>query len=100
MSCILFSGAGKGTRMSETSENGAGGSATSFDALYRPLLRTAVGEIVAKELTEGADAGERAQAYAERGKPDFALAWLLVADLSDDEKRTLYAQAHERRAAY
>jgi hypothetical protein len=86
--------------MSETSENGAGGSATSFGSLYRPLLRPAIGEIVANERAEGADASEQAHAYTERGKPDFALAWLLVADLSDEEKRALYAQAHERRAAY
>jgi hypothetical protein len=81
-------------------ENRASEPGPSFDRLYRPLLRPAISEIVAKELSEGSDAGEQAQAYTERGKPDFALAWLLVADLSDEEKRSLYAQAHERRAAY
>jgi hypothetical protein len=73
---------------------------TSFDALYRPLLRPAFVEIVRKSLAEGADAAEQARAYADRGKPDFALGYLLVADLPDEEKRALYALAHERRAAY
>jgi hypothetical protein len=71
-----------------------------FDALYRPLLRPAIGEIVERAMGEGADAAAQAHAYTERGKPDFVLAWLLVADLPDEEKRALYAQAHERRAAY
>jgi hypothetical protein len=82
------------------SENGASEPVTSFEALYRPLLRPAIGEIVERELSEGADSAERAREYTERGKPDFVLAWLLIASLPDEEKRTLYAQAHERRAAY
>ena len=41
-----------------------------------------------------------AREYTERGKPDFVLAYLLLADLPDDEKLALYAQAHERRSAY
>jgi hypothetical protein len=86
--------------MSETSETGASEPATNFEALYRPLLRPAIGEIAQKEVTSGADATERARAYTERGKPDFVLAYLLFAGLPDEEKRALYAQAHERRAAY
>jgi hypothetical protein len=82
------------------SKNGASEPITSFETLYRPLLRPAIGEIVEKELNEGTDPAERAREYTERGKPDFALAWLLVAGLPDEEKRTLYARAHERRAAY
>jgi hypothetical protein len=78
----------------------AGEPTVSFDALYRPLLRAAFIEIVRKDLGEGADAAEQARAYAERGKPDFALAYLLVCDLPDEERRAIYAQAHERRAAY
>lgn len=86
--------------MSEPSENGAGKPTTSFDTLYRSLLRPAIDEIVARELSAGADPAEQAQTYTERGKPDFALAWLLVTNLPDEEKRALYALAHERRAAY
>jgi hypothetical protein len=82
------------------SENGASEPAPSFETLYRSLLRPAIGEIAERELTGGTDAAERAREYTERGKPDFVLAYLLLADLPDDEKRTLYAQAHERRSAY
>jgi hypothetical protein len=82
------------------SEDEASEPAMSFEALYRSLLRPAIGEIAEQELTEGADAVEQAREYTERGKPDFVLAYLLLADLPDDEKRALYAQAHERRSAY
>src|SRR5262245_28768563 len=86
--------------MSETSENGASEPAMSFEALYRPLLRPAIGEIAQEDVAGGADPAEQAREYTERGKPDFVLAYLLLADLPDDEKRTLYAQAHERRSAF
>jgi len=79
--------------------DGAVGDAPDFAALYRPLLREAFVAIVRDAVTAGADPAEQARAYAERGKPDFALAYLLVSPLGDDEKRDLYAQAHERRAA-
>jgi hypothetical protein len=81
-------------------ENGASEPAISFETLYRPLLRPVIGEIVEKALSEGADPAAQAQTYTERGKPDFVLAWLLLANLTDEEKRAMYAQAHERRAAY
>ena len=86
--------------MSETGENGATKPSMSFEALYRSLLRPAIGEIAQQEVATGADAAEQAQVYTERGKPDFTLAYLLLADLPDEEKRALYAQAHERRSAY
>jgi len=86
--------------MSMTGENGAGESPQSFAALYRSLLRPAIEEIAQRQVTDGVDAGEQAREYTERGKPDFSLAYLLLADLPDEEKRALYAQAHERRSAY
>jgi hypothetical protein len=79
------------------SENAAG---KAFDVLYRSLLRPAIDEIAQREVERGADAAEQARMYTERGKPDFALAYLLLADLPDEEKRAFYAQSHERRAAY
>jgi hypothetical protein len=82
------------------SENGASKSTPSFETLYRSLLRPAIGEAAERELAGGADAVEQAREYTERGKPDFVLAYLLLADLPDDEKLALYAQAHERRSAY
>ena len=86
--------------MGETGENGATEPAMSFEALYRLLLRPAIGEIAQQGIAGGADPAEQAREYTERGKPDFVLAYLLLVDLPDDEKRTLYAQAHERRSAY
>ncbi len=50
-------------------------------------------------LASGADATAQARDYAARGKPDFALAWLLECVIGDEEKRAIYAEAFERRAA-
>jgi hypothetical protein len=82
------------------SENETGEADMSFDKLYRSLLRSAIGDIAQKEVADGADPAEQARKYTERGKPDFVLAYLLLASLPDDEKLALYAQAHERRSAY
>jgi len=70
-----------------------------FDSHYRPLLREVFVDIVRQDLGGGADATEQARAYAARGKPDYVLAYLLVSELADAEKREIYAQSHERRAA-
>src|SRR5690348_17519238 len=72
----------------------------AFDALYRSQARQAILDIAAEELAAGADAEEQAQRYAERGKPDFVLAYLLDSALPDERKRELYAVAHEQRAIY
>jgi hypothetical protein len=69
-----------------------------FAAQYRAHSKPVFGEIVARELSAGHDAAERARDYVHRGKPDFVLAYLLVANLPDDQKRELYALAFERRA--
>ena len=72
----------------------------AFDALYRSQSRQAILDIAAEDLAAGADAEEQAQRYAEKGKPDFVLAYLLGSALTDERKRELYAVAHERRAIY
>lgn len=72
----------------------------AFDALYRSQARQAILDIVAEELAAGADAEAQAQRYAEKGKPDFVLAYLLDSALPDERKRELYAFAHEQRAVY
>ena len=71
----------------------------SFEQLYRPLARATFDEIASAEVGRGADPEERARAYAARGKPEFALAFLLLCALDDAEKRGIYAAAHEQRAA-
>ncbi|HLY31481.1 MAG TPA: hypothetical protein VKQ36_10660, partial [Ktedonobacterales bacterium] len=75
-----------------------------FASHYGLQAREALVEVVNADLATGADALEQARAYAERGKPDFVLAYLLSPaldrSLSDADKRELYALAHERRADY
>jgi hypothetical protein len=72
--------------------------APSFAAQYQAHSKVVFAEVAQRELAEGHDADERAHEYAERGKPDFVLAYLLMADLPDNAKRELYAHAFERRA--
>lgn len=70
-----------------------------FNAQYQPLCKAVFIGLARDALEQGADAAERARHYAALGKPDFTLAYVLAAALSDAEKRDLLAQAHERRAA-
>ena len=71
-----------------------------FDDLYRGEARRAILTIVADDLAGGASAEAQAQRYAEKGKPDFVLAYLLGSAIPDERKRDLYANAHEQRAVY
>ena len=73
--------------------------APDFVALYASQEREAIRDLARAGLEKGEDAAERARDYAERGKPDFTLAYLLAGDLPDNERRALYATAFERRAA-
>jgi hypothetical protein len=70
-----------------------------FAALYAAQAREAIRTLAREALASGADAAAHARDYAARGKPDFALAYLLESALGDDEKRAVYAEAFERRAA-
>lgn len=89
-----------GSDVDEAQGNSAPSAAPAdFETQYRPLLRDACVEIVRQDISAGGDATAQARAYAERGKPDFTLAYLLESDLGAPEKRELYAAAHERRAA-
>lgn len=72
----------------------------AFDTLYRAQARQAILDIAAKELATGTSAEAQAQRFAEKGKPDFVLAYLLESGLADARKRDIYASAHERRAIY
>lgn len=69
-----------------------------FNVQYQPLCKAVFVGLAGDALARGADAAERAGYYAALGKPDFTLAYVLVAALPDDQKRDLLAQAHERRA--
>ncbi len=73
---------------------------TSFADLYAHLSNDVFREQALLILERGADVYACATTYAQQGKPDFALAFLLLLeDASDEEKRALLAQAYEQRAA-
>src|SRR5438067_13895663 len=71
----------------------------TFAELYASLLKNEVFTVQAREnLAEGADGLTCPLAYAEQGKPDFTLAYLLLLDISDKEKHEILAVSYERRA--
>lgn len=70
-----------------------------FAALYAEQAREVIRTRARETLAGGEDAAAQARDYAERGKPDFTLAFLLECDLADAEKCALYARSFERRAA-
>jgi hypothetical protein len=74
-------------RMSET-----------FHDLYNGILNEVFFERARQQLEHGVDGLACADAYADQGKPDFALAHLLLADAPDEVKREILARAYERRA--
>jgi len=72
--------------------------AESFNQQYEQAIKRVFRDLAQQEIAKGADPLEQARQYAERGKPDFVLAYLLEASLPDEEKRELLAYAYERRA--
>ena len=70
----------------------------TFAELYAPLLKDVFTAQARKELAQGADGLINARAYAERGIPEFVLAYLLLIEESDELKCELLAYAYERRA--
>lgn len=72
---------------------------SEFNAQYQALAKDVFREIVGEAVASGASVEEEARAYSERGRPDFALAYLLECALPDSEKRELLAHSYERRAA-
>jgi hypothetical protein len=70
----------------------------TFEEQYAPMLKEVFIAHARQQLQQGADGLALARGYAEQGKPDFALAFLLLLDIPDDEKREALAQAYERRA--
>ena len=71
----------------------------TFSELYTSLLKNDVFTIQAREnVNQGADALTCALAYAEQGKPEFTLAYLLLSDISDKEKQEILAVSYDQRA--
>lgn len=70
----------------------------TFNDLYSSLSKAIFLEHARQELEQEADGLARANAYADEGKVDFALAHLLLSAIPDDVKRDILARAYERRA--
>lgn len=70
----------------------------SFAAQYQSLVKDVFTDLVQSDLAKGAQAEAQARHFILRGKPDFVLAYLLHADLPDEEKCELLAEAYEHRA--
>jgi hypothetical protein len=70
----------------------------SFSDLYSKMLKDVFLDLARQQLEQGADALICADAYAEQGKPDFTLAYLLLIDASDEVKRDIFARSYEQRA--
>jgi hypothetical protein len=70
----------------------------TFHELYASLLKDIFIQHARQQLEQGADGLALARMYAGQGKPDFALAFLLLIDQRDEEKRAVLAQAYEERA--
>jgi hypothetical protein len=72
--------------------------AETFEELYAQQLKDVFKGQAREQIERGADALVSSRAYAEQGKPEFTLAFLLLADLPVNEKRELLAHSYERRA--
>jgi len=71
----------------------------TFAELYAPLLKNDVFTTQAQEnIAQGADGLTCALAYAEQGKPEFTLAYLLLIAISDKEKQEILAVSYDQRA--
>jgi len=70
-----------------------------FTVQYAPLVKDVFRELVARDSEQGLDMTERSHHYAARGKPEFVLAYLMVANLTDSERRDILAAAFEQHAA-
>ena len=70
----------------------------TFSELYRGLLKDVFLDLAHQQMEQGADGLTSADAYAEQGKPEFTLAYLLLTDATDEVKRDILARSYERRA--
>ncbi|GER88368.1 hypothetical protein KDW_25300 [Dictyobacter vulcani] len=70
----------------------------SFNELYSNILNAVFIERAQQQLAQGVDGLSVAEAYADQGKPDFALAHLLLTEAPDELKRDILARSYERRA--
>ena len=69
-----------------------------FNELYHELLKDVILQKAREHIEQGGDALSCADVYADQGKPDFVLAYLLLTDASDEVKRDIFAHSYEQRA--
>lgn len=70
----------------------------TFNELYTGSLNDVFLTRARQQVASGVDGMSGAEAYSEQGKPDFALAHLLLLDVEDGVKREILAHAYEQRA--
>ncbi len=71
-----------------------------FNKQYGGLVSDVFSAIAQKAAQNGEHIKTLANESAEKGKPDFALAYLMIAELPDTEKREILARAFEQRAGF
>ena len=70
----------------------------TFEELSAQQLKEVFKIHAQQQIEKGADPLESSRTYAELGKPEFTLAFLLHVDLPEEEKREMLAYSYERRA--
>jgi hypothetical protein len=70
----------------------------TFYDQYASLLNNVFLERARQQLAQGEDGLTCANTYADQGKPDFTLAYLLLVEAPEETKRDILARAYERRA--
>lgn len=71
---------------------------SEFARAYAPLCKPVFLDLAREAIERGEDVDAQARTYAEHGKPDFALAYLLLGTLPEEERRAIFAEAHLHRA--
>jgi len=69
-----------------------------FNELYSGLIKDVFLDLARQQLEQGVDGLTCANAYADQGKIDFALAYLLLSEAPENVKRDTLAHAYERHA--
>ncbi len=72
----------------------------TFADLYAQHSKEVFLERARQQLAHGDDALTCARNYAEQGKPDFTLAFLLLTEAAEETKHALLAHAYEQRAKF
>ena len=71
----------------------------TFEELYASLLKEVFTTHARQQLEQGADGLVAARTYAEQGKPEFALAFLLLIDGAEEEELLVGVADRRRRRA-